>query len=159
MGRKIIMTGKNAQYFEHRAADAKPDNDREIRMEGDEAVYREYAYGQANHNSQQDDSVNEKDAEDIKLLTSKLERFEPVKESEILEKLKPIFYNNETDVKLFLKEIAGMPSNDITDLVNRWVQEKRISDYGYSRKGTLWSILNNAGLYKKTKQNWNRRVY
>ena len=79
--------------------------------------------------------------------------------AELVEKLKPIFYNNETDVKLFLKEIAGMPSNDITDLVNRWVQEKRISDYGYSRKGTLWNILNSAGLYKKSKQNWNRRVY
>lgn len=79
--------------------------------------------------------------------------------AELVEKLKPIFYNNETDVKLFLKEIAGMPSNDITDLVNGWVQEKRISDYGYSRKGTLWNILNSAGLYKKSKQNWNRRVY
>ena len=79
--------------------------------------------------------------------------------AELVEKLKPIFYNNETDVKLFLKVIAGMPSNDITDLVNRWVQEKRISDYGYSRKGTLWNILNSAGLYKKSKQNWNRRVY
>ena len=79
--------------------------------------------------------------------------------AELVEKLKPIFYNNETDVKLFLKEIAGMPSNDITDLVNRWVQEKRISDYGYSRKGVLWSILNDAGIYKKSRQNWNRRVY
>ena len=47
MGRKIIMTGKNAQYIEHRGVNATPDNDREIRMEGDEAVYQEYAYGQA----------------------------------------------------------------------------------------------------------------
>lgn len=71
----------------------------------------------------------------------------------------PIFYNNEADVRQFLKEIAGMPSGDVTDLVNRWVKDKRISDYGNSRKGTLWEILNDAGLYTKSRQNWNRRVY
>ena len=43
MARRITMTGKNAQYIEHRAVNATPDQDREIRMEGDEAVYREYA--------------------------------------------------------------------------------------------------------------------
>lgn len=41
------MTGKNVQYIEHRGVNATPDNDREIYMEGDEAVYKEYAYGQA----------------------------------------------------------------------------------------------------------------
>ena len=43
MGRKITMTGKNAQYIEHRRVNATPDNDREIFMEGDDAVYQEYA--------------------------------------------------------------------------------------------------------------------
>ena len=51
-------------------------------------------------------------------------------DGELIEKLKPIFYNNEEDVKLFLKEITGMKPGDITDLVNRWVKDKRISDYG-----------------------------
>ena len=83
----------------------------------------------------------------------------PVKEEELLERLKPLFFNNEDDVRLFLKEIAGMPPNDITDLVNRWVQDKRISDYGNSRKGVLWEILKGAGLYTRSRQNWNRRVY
>ena len=69
--------------------------------------------------------------------------------ADLVEKLKPIFFNNESDVRLFLKEISGMSSNDITDLVNRWVKEKRISDYGNSRKGVLWGILNSAGLYTK----------
>ena len=78
---------------------------------------------------------------------------------EMVEKLKPLFYNNEADVRLFLKEIDGMKDNDITDLVNRWVREKRISDYGNSRKGVLWGILHDAGLYDKTVQNWNRRVF
>lgn len=79
-------------------------------------------------------------------------------DGDLIEKLKPIFYNNEEDVKLFLKEISGMKPGDITDLVNRWVKEKRISDYGYSRKGTLWEILNEAGLYTKSRQNWCKRV-
>ena len=78
---------------------------------------------------------------------------------DLVEKLKPIFFNNENDVRLFLKEISGMKDKDITDLVNRWVHDKRISDYGNSRKGVLWGILNNAGLYTKSLQNWCRRVY
>lgn len=78
---------------------------------------------------------------------------------ELVEKLKPIFYNNEANVSTFLKEIAGMQPNNITDLVNKWVKDKRISDYGNSRKGELWEILNDAGIYTKSRQNWNRRVY
>lgn len=78
---------------------------------------------------------------------------------DLTERLKPIFYNNKDDVEIFLKEIKGMSPNDITDLVNRWVKEKRISEYGYSRKGDLWTMLNDAGLYTKSRQNWNRRVY
>ena len=77
----------------------------------------------------------------------------------IVEELKPLFYNNEDNVRQFLKEIEGMTPNDITDLVNQWVKDKRISDYGNSRKGVLWGILNEAGLYTKSRQNWNRRVY
>ena len=80
-------------------------------------------------------------------------------DGELIEKLKPIFYNNKEDVRLFLKEIKGMKQKDITDLVNKWVEEKRISDYGNSRKGDLWSILKDAGLYAKSRQNWCRRVY
>ena len=79
-------------------------------------------------------------------------------DTELIEKLKPIFYNNVEDVKLFLKEIVGMKHKDITDLVNKWVQDRRISDYGYSRKGELWQILEQAGLYTRSRQNWNRRV-
>ena len=80
-------------------------------------------------------------------------------DTELIEKLKPIFYNNVEDVKLFLKEISGMQPNNITDLVNTWVNDKRISSYGNSRKGDLWKILHDAKLYPRTIQNWNRRVY
>ena len=76
----------------------------------------------------------------------------------VLEKLKPIFYNDEADVRLFLRGIKGLKQKDITHLVNEWVKDKRMSDYGNSRKGDLWEILKDAGLYTKTKQNWCRRV-
>lgn len=79
--------------------------------------------------------------------------------TDLVEKLKPIFFNNENDVRLFLKEISGMKPNSITDLVNMWVQDKRISDFGSSRKGDLWKILYDAKLYPRTIQNWNRRVH
>lgn len=82
----------------------------------------------------------------------------PWDDADLVEKLKPLFYNTETDVKAFLKEISGMKPSDITDLVNRWVKDKRISDYGYSRKGVLWEILHDAGLYTKSRQNWCKRV-
>ena len=78
---------------------------------------------------------------------------------DLVSKLKPIFYNNEDNVRRFIKEIRGMKDKDITDLVNAWVKEQLISDYGNSRKGELWQILNDAGLYKKSRQNWNRRVF
>jgi hypothetical protein len=51
-----------------------------------------------------------------------------------------------------------MATEDITDLVNRWVEDKLISDYGNSRKGVLWGILHKAKLYSKSRSNWNGRV-
>ena len=48
MGRKIIMTGKDAQYIERRSKDVVAD-DREIRMEGENARYVEHAGTVVNH--------------------------------------------------------------------------------------------------------------
>ena len=83
MGRKITMTGMNAKYIEHRAADATPDNDRDIRLEGDDAEYQEYAYGQASQPKHEEkpteDAVKEyqKDAA-RKLLMDNAEYVEPI---------------------------------------------------------------------------------
>lgn len=82
MGRKIIMTGKNAQYIEHRGVNATPDNDREISLEGDEAVYQEYAYGQASQTKQEyksteDASKKYKKEAARKLLMDNAEYVEP----------------------------------------------------------------------------------
>lgn len=87
------------------------------------------------------------------------EKVEKDAQQPLIEQLKPIFYNKESDVRKFLKEIARMKPKDITDLVNRWVTEKRISDYGNSRKGVLWEILHEAGIYKPSRQNWDKRVF
>jgi len=107
-------------------------------------------------NDDAEDTEFEEVKEETKEVSAEAEA--PRDDVELVEKLKPIFYNNETDVKAFLKEISGMKPGDITDLVNRWVKDKRISDYGYSRKGVLWEILNKAGLYPKSRQNWCKRV-
>ena len=107
-------------------------------------------------NDDAEDTEFEEVKEETKKVSAEIEA--PRDDAELVEKLKPIFYNNETDVSEFLKEITGMKPADITDLVNKWVTDKRISDYGYSRKGGLWEILNEAGLYTKTRQNWCKRV-
>lgn len=83
MVRKITMTGKNAKYVEHRAADAKPDNDRDIRLEGEDAEYQEFIYGKADQARQEEksaeDAVKEyqKDAA-RKLLMDNAEYVEPI---------------------------------------------------------------------------------
>ena len=83
MGRKITMIGRNAQYIEHRGVNATPDNDREIRLEGDEAVYQEYAYGQVYQAKQEEEATedavkeHQKDAAS-KLLMDNAEYMEPI---------------------------------------------------------------------------------
>ena len=100
MGRKITMTGKNAQYIERRGAYATPDYEREIFMEGDEAVYQEYAYGQARANLR--NASPEKSAEDYKkeaarkLLMDNAEYVEPVITSP--EKVKIVSEKNAGDI-------------------------------------------------------------
>ena len=91
-----------------------------------------------------------------KTQTTKPEKTEDV---EIVAKLKPMFFNDEKNVKEFLKNIRGTKPSFITSLVNEWVKEGRISSYCDTRKGDLWKVLNDAGLYTKTKQNWCKQVH
>ena len=83
MGRKIVMTGKNAKYLEHRAAGVTPDNDRDIRLEGEDAEYQEFAYGRTSQPKQEEkpteDAVKEyqKDAA-RKLLMDNAEYVKPM---------------------------------------------------------------------------------
>ena len=105
-----------------------------------------------NGNNYYNDDIYKEEPTDV------AEDAQPV-DNDTVQKLKPLFYNNEDNVWRFLKEIDSMPPNDITDLVNQWVKDKLISDYGNSRKGELWKILHDANLYSRTIQNWNRRVF
>ena len=75
------------------------------------------------------------------------------KEDMIIELLIPIFYNNENDVKDFLNLINDRPDTEITDIVYKWVKERKISDKSYKRD--LWRILHAAKLYSATESNWN----
>lgn len=90
MGRKITMTGKNAKYIEHRAADAVPDNDRDIRLEGEDAEYQEFAHGQASQSKHEeghrkDDIKEYQKAVARKLLMDNAEDVEPTVVAEYAE--------------------------------------------------------------------------
>ena len=75
---------------------------------------------------------------------------------EIVAKLKPIFYNDETEASSFLSEIQGMKAKQITDRVNKLVRQRVISEM--SRKRELWLVLHDYGLYDKSESNWNSQV-
>lgn len=50
-----------------------------------------------------------------------------------------------------MNEIAGMKDKDMTDLVNQWVGDKLISDYGNSRKGGFVDYSQRSGVIQKFK--------
>lgn len=89
-----------------------------------------------------------------------IEQIEPLSSDssadEVIDKLKPIFYNDRTEALKFYKEIQGMKPTQITDRVNKLVSERKISEM--SRKRDLWRVLHDCGIYKRTETNWNDQV-
>ena len=75
---------------------------------------------------------------------------------EVAERLLPIFYNDKAAVRDFLSTCLRMKSTQITDVVNRLVKERVISDRSKGRD--LWQVLHDYGIYDKTESNWNMRV-
>ena len=75
---------------------------------------------------------------------------------EIVAKLSPIFFNDESEASSFLSEIQDMKPKQITDMVNKLVRARIISEM--SRKRELWSVLHDYGLYEKSESNWNSQV-
>ena len=75
---------------------------------------------------------------------------------EVTEQLLPIFYNNKAAVRDFLSNCLRMKSTQITDMVNRLVKDRVISDQSKGRD--LWQVLHDYGIYTKTESNWNMRV-
>jgi hypothetical protein len=78
------------------------------------------------------------------------------RQQELVEKLKPIFFGDETEARAFLTSIAGMKPTQITDRVNQLAKEKKISEM--SKHRDLWRVLHDAGLYDKSESNWNAQV-
>ena len=76
--------------------------------------------------------------------------------SDIVNRLKPIFYGSEEEAKAFLESIRDMKSTQITTKVNQRVSEKKISDL--SKHRDLWKVLHDCDIYKRTESNWNMQV-
>ena len=81
-----------------------------------------------------------------------------VNNEELVSQLMPIFFSDNERIEIFLSLIRNVRPNVVTDVVNDYVKNKWISNYGNSHKGVLWKILHDAGLYKPSKSNWNNMV-
>ena len=77
-------------------------------------------------------------------------------QQDVVEKLKPMFYGQIEDAKVFLVSIQGMKPTQITDKVNQLVSDKKISDM--SKHRDLWKVLHDSGIYDKSESNWNQQV-
>lgn len=81
-----------------------------------------------------------------------------INNEELVNQLLPIFFSDNERIEIFLSLIRNVRPNVVTDIVNDYVKNKWISNYGNSHKGVLWKILHDAGLYKPSKSNWNNMV-
>lgn len=77
-------------------------------------------------------------------------------EQGIVSQLKPMFFGDDEEARRFLASIQGMKPVQVTDLVNRLVGERKISDL--SRKRDLWKVLHGCGIYAPSESNWNSQV-
>lgn len=98
----------------------------------------------------------ENSAEEVEKWEQVAEREKKEKEDMIVELLRPIFYGIEKDVRDFLEKVKELEDTQITALVRKWVELKKIS--GQSKKRKLWSVLHAARLYRSTENNWNSQV-
>ena len=93
----------------------------------------------------------------VLLVIERIEPFLPdTSTDEVIDNLKPIFYNDRKEALKFYKDIQGMKSTQITDLVNQLVKKGLIPFD--RRKRDLWKVLNDAGLYAPSESNWNSQV-
>ena len=74
----------------------------------------------------------------------------------LLVQLLPMFYGSEENTLLFLNSIQGMKGKQITDIVNKLIVEKKLSELSCHRE--LYTVLHNAGIYDKSESNWNMQV-
>ena len=72
--------------------------------------------------------------------------------TELVSKLKGMFFGDEDRARAFVMKIEGMDAGQVTEVVNRYVEQKWISDL--SKKKRLWEVLHDAGMYDKSYANW-----
>lgn len=74
----------------------------------------------------------------------------------VARRLAPIFGGEVATAREFLGMAKDRPGKEITQLVNRWVTDKRIlRDLSHR---PLWTILHDEGLYKRSESNWNAQL-
>ena len=78
------------------------------------------------------------------------------KEVDIVEKLKPMFFSDENNAISVLRNIQGMKPTQITDLVNKLVEERKLSDLSCHRD--LYTVLHDCGIYDRSESNWNQQI-
>lgn len=100
-----------------------------------------------------DNEIIEELRGEVEQLKGEVSRLTNEKEEIILELLKPMFFKSEEDVRNFLKEIEGKSDAEVSDVVRKWVKERKISDRSQNRP--LWKILHAAKYYSSTESNWN----
>jgi len=94
--------------------------------------------------------IMEDDAEDAEVVPA------PGDTEDIIQKILPIFYNDELEARLFLTKIRGMKGPQITELVRELRAEKKLSEMSCHRE--LWRALHDAGFYSGTESNWNKQL-
>lgn len=77
-------------------------------------------------------------------------------QQDVVSRLKPMFFGNETHARAFLASIQGMKPTQITDKVNQLVKVGEISPLSKNRD--LWKVLNESGIYEKSESNWNQQI-
>lgn len=81
------------------------------------------------------------------------EAIEDEKDAAIIEKLKPIFWGDEEQIKSFLEKIRGKKNTAVIDVIAKGVKDRIISEQSCHRD--LWKILHETELYKATESNYN----
>ena len=80
----------------------------------------------------------------------------------LIQDLKPFFYTGEDQLAhiiAYIKEVKATSSDPaIARITAKYIQGKKISNYDKSFKSSLWKILNEYGLYKTSKNNWNKAI-
>lgn len=80
----------------------------------------------------------------------------------LIQDLKPLFYSGEDQLAhiiAYIKEVKAASSDSATaKITTKYIHEKKISNYDKSFKSSLWKILNEYGLYKTSKNNWNKAI-